>query len=189
MKRGIKFLLFLFFFAGSTETTFSQITFSVDSLKISKVLWLCQNDVVIEDFAYGPHFKMMFSIKNTSQEVVCIPSSLVNIQIRRIPKQRKRRHEVFPLFQACDSIIVLNPNCSVSFWGYTDWNLTGDIIAGNNYRLVCFIRQIEKILQKSKVILDIQGLYKEKATFKNCYSEKNFFIDGTAKESIYNVEW
>lgn len=57
-----------------------------------------------------------------------------------------------------------------------------------NYRLVNFLPEIDTIVKYTDVVLEIDDLPKTATSFKNCFTEKPFFIDGTGKESIYDLK-
>ena len=81
MKKVFSSLLIVLFVFGTINRGLSQVTLTVDSLFVSEAMWLCQNDVVITHFAYGPHFNMCFSIKNTSKDTISVLSEKIHIYI------------------------------------------------------------------------------------------------------------
>lgn len=188
MKKVYKYILFLFFFS-ITKSVFSQLSFSVDSLHVSNVLWLCQNDVVITHFAYGPNFDMRFSIKNSWNDTISIPWEKIHVYISYTYKKKRWQKETITEIKTTDSILVLYPNSTISFSGYNFLVLDGVTTTGLNYRLVNFLPEIDNIVKYSKLILEIEGMGKTITSFKNCFTDKAFFIDGTHHESIFDSSY
>lgn len=182
--RQIVLLAFLFCISGKVV---SQISFTIDSLNVSRVIWLCQNDVVIEDFAYGPHFNILFSVKNNGRDTIRLHFEDISIYVVEDSKRNNWQKEIYKKDYGCDTTINIPPNSSNYFWGYVDWNLTGEITTGLNYRLVNFLPNIEKILKETKIIIKTPDFDSISVPYRNCYTEKPFFVDGTGNESIYNA--
>lgn len=189
MKEVSKYLIILLFFCSITKPVLSQLSFSVDSLHVRNVLWLCKNDVVISHFAYGPYFDMHFSIKNDSDDTIFLNWEKTHIYIRYSYKRDRRKNETVLELKTTDSIVVLFPNSSLHFYGNNFLVLDGEITMGLNYRLVNFLPEIGKIIKHSNVVLEIDGMNKTITTFKNCYVGEPFFIDGTDEESIYDLNY
>lgn len=186
MKRVSEKIIIFVIFCFFSGKSFSQLSFSIDSLNISKVIWLCQNTVVIEDFAYGPRFDMQFSIRNCGQDTIRLHSKYIQIHLKYKHKWQK---EIFTELQTLDSILLLAPDSTLFFEGYINLVLTGKIMTGNNYRLVNFLPQIERIVKHSEIVLEVPGFNRISSVFKNCFTKKLFFIDGTDEESIYDIDY
>lgn len=187
MKSFSKILFFLFLCCPSLNV-YPQLSFSVDSLKISEVLWLCQNDAVLTHFAYGPCFNMSFSIKNNSNDTILIAKNDIKVFIEKKRRYKQEKKEVTIYFVKSDSILVLNPFTTVYFYGFYRCVMEQETTTGNNYRLVNFLPQIEDMLKSTILVLEIPNHEKITTIFKNCFTAKPFFVDGTTKETIYNVD-
>ena len=187
MKTACKQIVLLAFLFCISGKVVSQISFSIDSLNVSRVIWLCQNDVVIEDFAYGPHFNILFSVKNNGKDTIRIHYEDLSIYIAKDSKRDGWKKVLYNTDIVGDTIINIPPYSSNFFRGYVDWNLTGEITTGLNYRLVNFLPNIEKILKETKIIIKIPDFDNISVPYRNCYTEKPFFVDGTGNESIYNA--
>lgn len=185
MKTRYSFLILMLLFCSSIQNSHSQVTLSVDSLFVSEAMWLCQNDVVITHFAYGPVFNMCFSIKNTSKDTISVPVEKIHMNIsykhRRV---RWKKETVIDLIK--DSTLLIYPNSTISIRGHNLILMNGVVSTGLNYRFVNFLPEIEKIIQYSKVVLEIDGIGDAETTFNNCFTAEPFFIDGTSHESIYD---
>ncbi len=186
MKTRYSFLILMLLFCSSIQNSHSQVTLSVDSLHIKEVIWLCQDDVWIEDFAYGPRLKMCFSMKNISNDTISVPIDNIHISISYKYKRERWKKNIILDFKTHDSTLVLYPNSTVYFEGNFFTLLPGEITTGTNYRLVNFLPVLDKIIHYSKVVLEIDGIGDAETTFNNCFTAKPFFIDGTSHESIYD---
>lgn len=82
MEKVYKHLLLLLILYISTNPVLSQVSFAVDSLFVSDAIWLCQNDVVITHFAYGPIFDMKFSIKNDSNYTLYMSRESIHVYLK-----------------------------------------------------------------------------------------------------------
>lgn len=184
MKKVFSSLLIVLFVFGTINRGLSQVTLTVDSLFVSEAMWLCQNDVVITHFAYGPHFNMCFSIKNTSKDTISVPAEKIHMNIsykhRRV---RWKKETVIDLIK--DSTLLIYPNSTISIRGHNFIMMDGVVSTGLNYRLVNFLPEIEKIINHSVVVLEIDGIGRATGIFKNCFTKTPFFVDGTFNESIH----
>lgn len=169
------------------DKSYSQLIFSIDTLKISDVFWLCEKNVWIEDFAYGPCFDMFFSIKNNEKDTLRIHSDTFKLHLEYGKKKARKMKEIILNFPETDTILIIPPNTAVYFWGRAFfYDMDGDITTGMNYRFVNFLPDIEKIMANTEAIIEISGFKAMKASFKNCFTEKTLFHDGTFNESIYH---
>lgn len=174
MRKNFSFFLTTMVLFCSTGKVFSQISFSIDTLKISNVVWMCRDDVVIEDFAYGPHFDMLFSLNNNSKDTLLIHSNNLHIYINwEVDNLRK---EIISQFQSKDSMIIIKPDSSIRFWGYYDFVLTGEITRELNYRMVSFLPQINRILKHTMVTFETPYFNNVWTRFKNCFINKPFLL-------------
>lgn len=184
MKKVFSSLLIVLFVFGTINRGLSQVTLTVDSLFVSEAMWLCQKDVVITHFAYGPHFNMCFSIKNTSKDTISVPVEKKHMNIsykhRRV---RWKKETVIDLIK--DSTLLIYPNSTISIRGHNYIVMDGEVTTGLNYRFVNFLPEIEKIISHSVVVLEIDGIGKATSIFKNCFTRTPFFVDGTSHESIH----
>ena len=63
--------------------------------------------------------------------------------------------------------------------------MIGEISTEMNYRFVNYLPDITKIIESVTAIIAIPGFEIMKASFKNCFTEKTLFRDGTLRESIF----
>ena len=186
MKKHIKYIAAIVMYCIYAEASHSQLTFSIDTLKISDVFWLSERNVWIEDFAYGPCFKMLFSIKNNGNSTVKIRTDDFNLHIEYGKAMKKKKEPVLD-FQKADSVLFIPPDSTVVFRGQVFfWDMKGEITTEMNYRFVNFLPDITRVVENAKAIIVIPGFEIMKASFKNCYMEKTLFHDGTFYESIYH---
>lgn len=168
------------------KNSYSQAVFSIDSLKISDVFWLCQKDVWIEGFAYGPCLKMLFSIKNNGNDTIKINSDAIKLHLEYGCKIARRTKNIIVYFSESDTMLVIPPDSTIVFWGQTFfYGIDGDITTDMNYKFVNFLPSITKIIANAKAIIAIPGFNKMEESFKNCFTDKYLFHDGTFRESIY----
>lgn len=183
MKRDFKYVLIAILFAFSGKAH-SQLCFSVDTLKIGDVLWICQNDVWIEDFAYGPRFDMLFSIKNNGKDTVLIHTNTANLYLEYGDAHTKKKN--ISNFQEGNTTIIILPDSTYRFWGQVYfYDMEGEMTTGLNYRFVNFLPEIDMIVENAEIVLEIYGSKSTKTSFQNCFTENHFFHDGTYHESIY----
>ena len=93
MKKDIKYFITILTFCTFAVKSYSQLSFSIDTLKISDVFWLCEKDVWIEDFAYGPCFNMLFSIKNDGHDTVAIRYDVIKLYLEYGRKMSRKKKE------------------------------------------------------------------------------------------------
>lgn len=186
MKKDIKYLITILTFCIFAVKSYSQLGFSIDTLKISDVFWLCEKDVWIEDFAYGPCFNMLFSIKNNGQDTVSIRYDDIKLYLEYGRKMSRKRKEPILYFQETETLLIIPPNSSADFWGQAFfYEMIGEISTEMNYRFVNYLPDITKIIESATAIIAIPGFEIMKASFKNCFTEKTLFRDGTLRESIF----
>ncbi len=186
MKKDIKYLITILIFCIFAVKSYSQLGFSIDTLKISDVFWLCEKDVWIEDFAYGPCFNMLFSIKNNGQDTVSIRYDDIKLYLEYGRKMSRKRKEPILNFQETETLLIIPPNSSADFWGQAFfYEMIGEISTEMNYRFVNYLPDITKIIESATAIIAIPGFEIMKASFKNCFTEKTLFRDGTLRESIF----
>lgn len=189
MKDSFSLILIFVCFSFFRDVAFSQISFNVDSLKISNVIWICRGDMVIEDFAYGPHSHLVCSIKNNSTDTLFIHTKNVKMYLESRIKNYKHREINNIMPQSNDSMLVILPNSKQNIIGEIDlFCLYGKTTIGLNYRLVNFLPEITKMLKRACVILKVTDLHTLKAPIKNCYIENDFFIDQTFHQSIIGTD-
>lgn len=187
MKKVFKYLIAFLTFCMFADKSYSQLDFSIDTLKISDVFWLCEKNVWIEDFAYGPCFDMLFSIKNNEKDTLKISYNTFKLHLEYGKKKSRKKKEITLNLPENDTLLIIPPNTAVCFGGQAYfYDMDGTITTGMNYRFVNFLPDIEKIIANTEAIIEISGLKTIKASFKNCFTEKTLFHDGTFKESIYH---
>ena len=186
MKKVFKYFITILTFCIFAVKSYSQLSFSIDTLKISDVFWLCEKDVWIEDFAYGPCFNMLFSIKNDGDDTVAIRYDDIKLFLEYGRKMSRKKKEPILNFPETETILIIPPNSSVDFWGQAFfYEMDGEISIEMNYKFVNFLPDITRIIESAKVIIAIPGFEIMKASFKNCFTEKTLFRDGTLRESIF----
>lgn len=186
MKSSFKFIIVLFVLCFFTGKSYCQLSFSIDTLKIRDVFWLCEKDVWIEDFAYGPCLNILFSLKNNGNDTIKICSSDIKLHLEYGRKLARKKKEPLLNFRESDTILVIPPDSSIVFWGQSFfYDIDGDITTDFNYRFVNFLPSITKLIETSKATIIIPGFNKMNASFKNCFTDKQLFHDGTFNESIY----
>lgn len=187
MKKDIKYFITILTFCIFAVKSYSQLSFSIDTLKISDVFWLCEKNVWIEDFAYGPCFNMFFSIKNDGHDTVSIRYDVIKLYLEYGRKMSRKKKEPILNFPETETILIIPPNSSVDFWGQVFfYEMNGEISTEMNYRFVNFLPDITKIIESAKVVIAIPGFEIMKASFKNCFTGNTFFHDGTFRESIFH---
>jgi len=190
MRRNFRyFLLYLMFclFAGNG---YSQITFSIDSLHISNVIWINPSNVWIEDFGYGPYIELSCTINNNGVDTLVLkPGDYLFYIESRIFYKKKSQPVITDLERySMDTVLVIPPKSSKNIKGYAEPWIDGETVFRMNYRFVNFLPAITKMVTKGRVVLKMKDGQTWKDTFHNCYIDKPFFIDGTDHSSIYNVE-
>lgn len=117
MKKNFKYSIAILIFCMFADKSYSQLIFSIDTLKISDVFWLCEKNVWIEDFAYGPCFDMFFSIKNNEKDTLRIHSDTFKLHLEYGKKKARKMKEIILNFPETDTILIIPPNTAVYFWG------------------------------------------------------------------------
>lgn len=168
-----------------SNITHSQISFELDSLKISHVTWICQSNVVITHFAYGPHLRMVFSMKNNGVDTIIVGVRDLHVCINSQAFEGGECKETF-LELHTDSLLVIPPNTKVKIRGSNDLVETGEVIEDLNYRMTTFMPFITQMLKDATFILTISGHQVYTAPIRNCYIGSPFFVDGTFNESIFS---
>lgn len=166
--------------------TQAQVSFELDSLKISHVAWICPNNVVITNFAYGPHLRMHFSIKNNGTDTISIRTKDLNICVESSQFEGVNCKETFVELQNVDSLIIIPPNSTFNFRGTNDLVVTGEVTVGLNYRKTDFLPFLTRLLKDATFVLTISEHQIFHAPVKNCYIAAPFFVDGTFNESIFS---
>lgn len=169
--------------------TQAQVSFELDSLKISHVAWICPNNVLITHFAYGPHLSMLFSINNSGADTITMRTKDFDILVESRRFEGVNRKEVFLELQNTDSLIVIPPNSTFRFRGSIDLVVTGDVTVDLNYRRTDFLPFLSQMIKDARFILTISERQVFHAPVKNCYIAAPFFVDGTSGESIFSTEY
>ncbi len=173
----------------SVNITQAQVSFELDSLKISHVTWICPNNVVITHFAYGPHLRMLFSIKNNGIDTITMRSKDFNICVESSQFEGVNCKETFIELQDVDSLIVIPPNSIFKFRGAIDLIVSGEVTVGLNYRETDFLPFLTRMLKDATFIFTNSERQVFHAPVKNCYIAAPFFVDGTSDESIFSPEY
>ena len=99
---------------------------------------------------------------------------------------RKKKEPILNL-QETETILIIPPDSSADFWGQVFfYEMVGEISTEMNYRFVNFLPDITRVIESAKVIIAIPGFEIMKASFKNCFTGKALFHDGTFHESIFH---
>ena len=169
----------------------AQIVFSAEKLTINEVTWICQDNVVVEDFATGPRFDMIFSISNIGADTLRIPRREIKITMhstfKHIEKSISHHKSLFEiLFNTSDTLIMLPPNSKSEFSGWVRLNMIdyGETSINLNYRKVDFMSCIASMLKSTTFIIELPGNTTIEAPVKNCHIGRNFFVDKTYGDSI-----
>lgn len=179
--RSIIFVVILCICVNITQ---AQVSFELDSLKISHVTWICPNNVLITHFAEGPHLRMLFSIKNNGTDTITMQSKDLNICVKSNQFEGVNCKETFVELQDVDSLIVIPPNSMFKFRGANDLVVAGEVSVDLNYRKTDFLPFLTRMLKDATFILTISERQIFHAPIKNCYIAAPFFVDGTSNESI-----
>lgn len=190
MKKKFRHLLLYIVLCLFAVNSYSQITFSIDSLHISNVIWISPSNICIEDFGYGPHIEVLCVITNNDVDTLVLRPGDFHIYIESRVFHRKKRRVVITEFEyySIDTPLVIPPKLSKYLKGYAEPCIKGEAIFRMNYRFVNFLPTITKLVTTGKVVLELSNGHTWKDSFHNCFIEKSFFIDGTNHSSIYNVE-
>ncbi len=188
MKK-IRNVIYVVILCLCVNITQAQVSFELDSLKISHVTWMCPNNVVITHFAYGPHLRMLFSIKNNGTDTITLRTKDLNVCIESSQFEGVNCKETFVELQDVDSLIVIPPNSAFKFRGANDLVVAGEETVDLNYRKTDFLPFLTRMLKDAAFVLTISEQQIFRATVRNCYVAAPFFVDGTFNESIFSPEY
>lgn len=184
MNLYFKFLVGLTLLMLSPKKTFSQIQFTVDSLKISKVMWISRSDEVIEDFAYGPHIHIVSSIKNVGDDTIVIKQDSISMTIDFNNKKYSSR-QLFISQHQRDSILTILPDSILQIHSETSlFFMDGENVIQDNYLFVNFLSQISRLIKKAVVRINVGQANSYQDRIRNCFSDYPFFVDETFSRSI-----
>ena len=182
MKKQLALLLALTAFCSLRAI--AQIAMTVDSLTLDETVWISRNDVVIEDFAYGPCLRLVCSVANNTDDTVVIDiKNKVSFEFGK-HKRVSKWVEVPGAFR--DFTLSVLPHTQVclrgSCWLYAC--LDKEEVRDEKYRVVSFLPAVTKVLNDARVVIGIEGSEPISAPVTNCFIGKSFFVEQTFGESI-----
>ena len=182
MKQKNKNIILFALIACIVGKASSQVTFTVDSLQISEVLWICEDNVVISHFADGPTVTIVCTLTNDSKDTLTIHQKDINVHLN---SKSSGREITFYNDDIIDSQYVILPDTSIRLIYERKFFLSeANITSVMNCRLYNFLPFIEKLIKKAEVNIQIEGIGTFTAPINNCFTKNPFCING-AFESIF----
>lgn len=183
-----KLLLLLLLSAFVPMKVSAQISLTVDSLIVEKVLWISRNDIWIEDFAYGPHLRFVCSVTNNTEDTIVI--NLNEALSLESDTRKKLNRRIYVDYTDNDSTLSIPSRCRAQIEGDIDawFCLDNKRTVRDNYLIVDFMPGISKLVRKSHVVIRPENQSPLKATMRNCFVGRDFFKDGTFNEPIIDIK-